>query len=80
METISVNELARRLNEILQRVARGEHFTITDHGRIAAELGPAGENRSTRGARTALDAILDIQQRVKPLGIPLRDAIEDGRM
>ena len=77
MEKITAEDLGKRLAEILERVARGEHFTITDRGRPAAELGPAEEAPATRKA--AVETILDIQRRVKPLGIPIREAIEEGR-
>lgn len=76
MEKISAEDLYRRLPEILERVARGEHFTITAHGKATAELGPVEE---LPAAKAAVDAILDIQNRVKPLGIPVRQAIEEGR-
>lgn len=77
MEQISADELRRRLPEILERVARGERFTIAEHGKITAELGPA-EELST--AKAAVETILEIQNRVKPLGIPVRQAIEEGRV
>jgi prevent-host-death family protein len=80
MERIPAEELKSRLHEILQRVASGEHFTITNHGKEAAELAPIGDERAATARHAALETILDIQKRVKPLGIPVRDAIEDGRM
>lgn len=76
MEKISTEELRERLQEILERVARGEHFTITAHGKAAAELGPVEE---LPASKAAVETILDIQKRVKPLGVPVRQAIEEGR-
>jgi len=80
MEKITATELATRLDEILQRVARGERFTITDRGHATAELGPSWEGYSAAAATKAVNTIMDIQRRVKPLGIPVRDAIEEGRL
>ena len=76
MEKIAAEDLGQRLPEILERVARGERFTITAHGREAAELSPV-ENRRSRTA--AVETIMDIQKRVKPLLIPVRQAIDEGR-
>jgi prevent-host-death family protein len=76
VEKIPAEDLGRRLPEILERIARGEHFTITDHGRVAAELGPVEESVP---AKAAVETILDIQKRVKPLGFPVREAIDEGR-
>jgi prevent-host-death family protein len=76
MENISTDDLGKRLTEILERVARGEHFTVTKHGKAAAELGPVGQGVATQAA---VETILEIQKRVKPLGTPVREAIEEGR-
>jgi prevent-host-death family protein len=76
MEKIPAEDLGKRLPEILERIARGEHFTITDRGKSAAELGPVEESIP---AKAAVETILDIQRRVKPLGVPVREAIEEGR-
>ena len=76
MEKIPAEDVGKRLSEILERIARGEHFTITDHGRAAAELRPVGESVP---AKAAVETILDIQRRVKPLGVSVREAIEEGR-
>jgi antitoxin (DNA-binding transcriptional repressor) of toxin-antitoxin stability system len=76
MEKISAEDLGKRLPEILERIARSEHFTITDHGRSAAELRPVEESVP---ANAAVETILDIQRRVKPLGVSVREAIEEGR-
>jgi len=76
VEKIPAEDLGKRLPEILDRIARGEHFTIIHHGKSAAELGPVEE---LVPAKAAVETILDIQRRVKPLGVPVREAIEEGR-
>jgi antitoxin (DNA-binding transcriptional repressor) of toxin-antitoxin stability system len=79
MEEINVTELGDRLPDVLRRAHAGERFAVTDHGLAVAEIGPA-ESSSRTKAREAVRRIREIQTRVKPLGIPIRDAIEEGRM
>jgi antitoxin (DNA-binding transcriptional repressor) of toxin-antitoxin stability system len=76
VEKIPAEDLGKRLPEILERIARGEHFTITNQGKSAAELGPVEESVP---AKAAVETILDIQSRVKPLGVSAREATEEGR-
>lgn len=40
METVSVRDLRNHGGDILDRVARGEHLTITRDGAAVAELSP----------------------------------------
>lgn len=40
METIPHRELRNNSSEILSRVQRGESFTVTNHGEVAAIIGP----------------------------------------
>ena len=40
METVSVRDLRNHGGDILDRVARGEHLTITRDGTAVAELSP----------------------------------------
>jgi len=63
------------------RVALGEHgerFIITRDGEDKAEIGPVDE-AANRRARQAADAIRQLRKNIQPLGIPLKEAIEDGR-
>lgn len=38
MRTIGVRELKAHLSRILREVQRGEHYLVTDRGRVVAEL------------------------------------------
>ncbi|MGI9186947.1 MAG: type II toxin-antitoxin system Phd/YefM family antitoxin [Gaiellales bacterium] len=40
MEEVGIAELRRNLSTYLRRVAEGERFTVTDHNRPVAMLGP----------------------------------------
>jgi prevent-host-death family protein len=46
METISVRELRNHGGEVLDRVVRGEHLTVTRDGTEVAELSPVGKPRT----------------------------------
>jgi prevent-host-death family protein len=80
METIKSFEAKTHLPRLLDRVAKGEEFTITKHGKPVARLVPA----------TGVEAKPDMQQLVDEMrafrkgntlgeGISIRDLIEDGR-
>lgn len=79
MEEITVSELGAHLRDVLRRAQAGERFAVTEQGLPVAEIGPAAA-RSRAQAREAVKTIRDIQTRVKPLGLPVREAIEDGRL
>ena len=78
MERIAAEEVGKRLFEILERAAHGERLIITHDGKDKAEIGPAGE-AVIRRARQAADTIRELRKNIQPLGIPLKEAIEDGR-
>jgi prevent-host-death family protein len=75
METVSVRDLRNHGGDILDRVARGEHLTITRDGTAVAELSPLSapgralsvliaERRTLpavdpRALRADIDAIVD---------------------
>lgn len=42
MEDVSIRELRNHGGEVIDRVERGEHVTITRNGRPVAELSPLG--------------------------------------
>lgn len=65
------------LPELLERVARGEQFTITKHGRPVARLVPI--------ERTGLDRRCEVIERLKrfregqTLDVPVKELIGEGR-
>ncbi|MBI5850501.1 MAG: type II toxin-antitoxin system prevent-host-death family antitoxin [Planctomycetes bacterium] len=52
MTRIAIQDLKRRLAEVLRRVEAGESFEVTRHGRVVASLTPHVEDsRLHRGSR-----------------------------
>jgi prevent-host-death family protein len=74
---IGAYEAKTHLPELLERVARGERFTITKHGRPVARLVPI--------ERTDLDHRRDAIERLKrfrdgqTLDVPVKQLISEGR-
>jgi prevent-host-death family protein len=74
---IGAYEAKTHLPELLERVARGERFTITKHGRPVARLVPI--------ERTGLDRRRDAIERLKrfrdgqTLDVPVKELISEGR-
>lgn len=61
---VGAYEAKTHLPKLLERVARGEHITITKHGKPIAELRPVG-SRDNEALSTAL-ARLDELRRSRP--------------
>ena len=78
MERIGADEVIKRLDEIIDRAAKGERFIITRGGKDKAEIGPA-EEAATRRAEQAAKTIRELRENFQPLAIPVKEAIEDGR-
>jgi prevent-host-death family protein len=76
-EEIGAYEAKTHLPALLERVARGERFTITKHGRPIARLVPV--------ARAGPDRRREAVERLKlfadghTLGVPVKELINEGR-
>ena len=78
MPRVGAYEAKTKLANLLERVAEGEHITITKHGMPVATLAPVPD----RQQRPAADVIADLRgfRRGRRLGRkPLRKLIEEGR-
>ncbi|HOC43794.1 MAG TPA: type II toxin-antitoxin system prevent-host-death family antitoxin [Thermoanaerobaculales bacterium] len=78
MPKIGAYEAKTKLASLLERVAEGEHITITRHGLPVATLSPVPEHRR----RPAAEVIADLRafRRGRRLGrTPLKKLIEEGR-
>jgi len=59
METIGAFEAKTRLSSLLERVAQGETFTITRHGKPVAQLVPL-ERRDPERVRAAIKRMKEL--------------------
>ncbi|MCV0397358.1 MAG: type II toxin-antitoxin system prevent-host-death family antitoxin [Rhizobiaceae bacterium] len=80
MREVGVLEARNSLSALLERVEKGEEFTITRHGKPVARLMSA-QTRDVEKAREAASAIREMRKRVKPDpdGLSVRDYVEMGR-
>ena len=79
--SIGSHEAETQLPALLERVARGESITITEHGRPVARLVPAGPETGPV-VEEAVRSMLEYRDRSGPLlgkGPSIRDLIEEGR-
>lgn len=79
METVGSFEAKTHLSQLLDRVANGEEFTITKHGKPVARLVPTTHGKSKPDARTAIEAMKQFRKDQSLGGLSVRDLIEEGR-
>ena len=80
MESVGSFEAKTHLPQLLERVAKGEEFTITKHGKPVARLVPATPTKPKPDVRQVIEE-LKVFSKGNTLGddITIRDLIEDGR-
>jgi prevent-host-death family protein len=80
MESVGSFEAKTHLPQLLERVARGEEFTITKHGKPVARLVPAAPAKAKPDVRQVIEE-LKAFSKGNTLGdnLTVRDLIEDGR-
>jgi prevent-host-death family protein len=74
---IGAYEAKTHFPALLDRVARGEQFIITRHGRPIARLVPVGRTGSDR-RREAVERLRLFADR-HSLGVPVKELINEGR-
>jgi prevent-host-death family protein len=84
MQTIGAYEAKTKLSSLLERVSRGESFTITRHGMPVAMLVKPKDNQF-QDARNAIDGLLATRHKFARAfeGMDnkrIKDLIEEGRM
>jgi prevent-host-death family protein len=80
MEFIGSFEAKTHLPQLLERVAQGEEFTITKHGKPVARLVPAVPAKSKPDVRQVIEELKAFSKgNTLGEGITIRDLIEDGR-
>ena len=74
---IGAYEAKTHLPALLERVARGERFTITKHGRPVAHLVPVGRAGPDR-RREAIERLKRFREG-QTLDVPVKELINQGR-
>jgi prevent-host-death family protein len=76
--TVGLFDAKTHLSSLVERVARGEHITITKHGTPVAVLVPPDRRRSKDLKRVAVE--IRARRRGNFLrGLKIRDLINEGR-
>jgi prevent-host-death family protein len=75
---VGAYEAKTHLPALLERVTRGERFTITKHGKPIAHLIPAGTTDIERRLK-AIERLKEFRKG-RTLGVPIKQLIEEGRM
>ncbi len=80
MKSVGSFEAKTHLPQLLERVAKGEEFTITKHGKPVARLVPAVPAKTKPDVRQVIEE-LKAFGKGNTLGgeITVRDLIEEGR-
>jgi prevent-host-death family protein len=80
MQSVGSFEAKTHLPQLLERVAQGEEFTITKHGKAVARLMPAVTAAPKPDVRQVIEE-LKVFSKGNTLGegVTIRDLIEEGR-
>lgn len=77
MAEIGAYDAKTHLPRLLERVQKGERFTITKHGRPIAELLPYSGHDAER-ARRALAQVRSLRQALARRGVSLKQILRGG--
>ena len=75
--TIGVFDLKSQLSSVLEEVMAGQIYTVTRHGHPIARITPI--SAASADERRAAAARMIEARRGRKLGIPMKDAISEGR-
>lgn len=78
METVGSFEAKTHLPQLLERVAQGEEFLITKHGKPVARLLPTA-TKPKPDVRAAVEAMKQFRKGRTLGGLSIREMIEEGR-
>ena len=79
MESVGSFEAKTHLPQLLERVAHGEEFTITKHGKPVARLVPTLSNPPKPDLQAAVAAMKAFRQGRSLGGLSIRAMIDEGR-
>ena len=80
MESVGSFEAKTHLPQLLERVVKGEEFTITKHGKPVARLVSAASTKPKPDARQVIEELKAFSKgNTLGDGLTIRDLIEEGR-
>jgi len=78
METVGAYQAKTHLSRLLERVSKGERFTITKHGVPVAVLQPA-ESVKRADPKLIISQLRKFRDKHILKGLSIREMIEEGR-
>ncbi len=78
MEEIGLYDAKTHWSEIINRVGKGESFTITKHGYPVAQLTPV-RPASSEAVKQAFKELDNLREKNSLGGLRIRDLIDEGR-
>ncbi|MBN1341496.1 MAG: type II toxin-antitoxin system prevent-host-death family antitoxin [Phycisphaerae bacterium] len=79
MNTVGAFEAKTHLSQLIDRVAKGERFTITRHGVPVAMLIPLAEEGPAREVGEIVEELARFRAAHPLEGISIRELIDEGR-
>jgi prevent-host-death family protein len=80
MESVGSFEAKTHLAQLLQRVAKGEEFTITKHGKPVARLVPMLATKPNPDVKQVIEGLKAFSKsNTLGEGLTIRELIEEGR-
>jgi prevent-host-death family protein len=79
MTTVKAREAKSHFSKLLNRVARGERFTIIRYGAPVAMLVPVEEKVSKLTHREIVEGMRELRKRVRPRKMGVREMVAEGR-
>ena len=79
MTDIGCFDAKTHLSRLLDRVSRGESFTITRHGKPVARLVPLNSQKTQADPQEVLARLRKLRREVKVRPGEIREWIEEGR-
>ncbi|MDR2154025.1 MAG: type II toxin-antitoxin system prevent-host-death family antitoxin [Burkholderiaceae bacterium] len=79
MHQIALFEAKNKLSGLLDKVAVGEEFIITRHGKAVARLGPIQPAFDRAKAKQAAKMLLELRKGVTLGGLSIKELVNEGR-
>ena len=79
METVGITRAKMYFAKLLERVSRGEMFTLTKHGVPMALLVPIGSPRKKLAHGEIVQGMRSLRKKIKTNKMNVRQMIEEGR-